>query len=155
MLPNGLLTHLGIAKYKHATDVFLQHGETAIHLAAKYNHPTVISVFVSFKVNVDTRGKVYTDLSCQLQVYICGSLNPLLWYMVSCGAFRFGCKCMWLTQPLALVHGMCIVSYPIPFSVHSSQISVISCGAFWFCTNKELGQCMLSIMCGVGKNTKV
>lgn len=36
----------------------LQHGETALHLAAKYNHSTVISVFASFKINVDIVGKV-------------------------------------------------------------------------------------------------
>lgn len=37
---------------------FLQHGETALHLAAKYNHSTVISMFASFKINMDVKGKV-------------------------------------------------------------------------------------------------
>ena len=37
----------------------LQHGETALHLAAKYNHSTVISVFASFKINLNIRGKVH------------------------------------------------------------------------------------------------
>lgn len=37
---------------------FLQHGETALHLVAKYNHPGVISAFGTFKVPMDIRGKV-------------------------------------------------------------------------------------------------
>ena len=48
----------------------LQHGETALHLAAKYNHSTVISVFATFKINLNIRGKVrlcmyiYTHSGC-------------------------------------------------------------------------------------------
>ena len=36
----------------------VQHGETAIHLVAKYNHANVIAAFASFKVNVNIGGKV-------------------------------------------------------------------------------------------------
>lgn len=36
----------------------IQHGETAIHLVAKYNHANVIAAFASFKVNVNIGGKV-------------------------------------------------------------------------------------------------
>ena len=42
----------------HCYIYFLQHGETALHLVAKYNHPGVISAFNTFKVPMDIRGKV-------------------------------------------------------------------------------------------------
>lgn len=52
--------HVLIHHIERGIVLFLpQHGETALHLAAKYNHSTVISVLASFKVNMDVRGKVY------------------------------------------------------------------------------------------------
>ena len=41
------------------THTHTQHGETALHLIAKYNHANVIAPFAAFKVNMDIRGKVY------------------------------------------------------------------------------------------------
>ena len=40
--------------------VYCQHGETALHLVAKYNHDAVVPVFAVFRVNMDARGKVQT-----------------------------------------------------------------------------------------------
>ena len=42
----------------HMLCFHIQHGETAIHLVAKYNHANVIAAFASFKVNVNIGGKV-------------------------------------------------------------------------------------------------
>ena len=39
--------------------MLIQHGETAIHLVAKYNHANVVAAYASFKVNVNIVGKVY------------------------------------------------------------------------------------------------
>lgn len=36
-----------------------QHGETALHLVAKYNHANVITAFAAFKISMDIRGKVH------------------------------------------------------------------------------------------------
>ena len=41
----------------------MQHGETAIHLVAKYNHASVVAAFASFKVNVNIVGKVMSSSS--------------------------------------------------------------------------------------------
>ena len=38
--------------------VYCQHGETALHLVAKYNHDAVVPVFAAFRVNMDAKGKV-------------------------------------------------------------------------------------------------
>ena len=35
-----------------------QHGETALHLVAKYDHASVIALFAAFKVPMNARGKV-------------------------------------------------------------------------------------------------
>ena len=46
----------------HVISFHVQHGETAIHLVAKYNHANVIAAFASFKVNVNIGGKVKYSL---------------------------------------------------------------------------------------------
>ena len=43
--------------------IFLQHGETALHLVAKYNHASVVSAFGVFKIPVDLRGKVSSAIN--------------------------------------------------------------------------------------------
>lgn len=40
----------------------IQHGETAIHLVAKYNHANVVAAYASFKINVNIVGKVRSYL---------------------------------------------------------------------------------------------
>ena len=35
-----------------------QHGESALHLAAKYDHPNVVTTLAGTKMDVNMRGKV-------------------------------------------------------------------------------------------------